>query len=173
MNPNSRELAPAVTIEIPSRWALPDHNAPRATVLKEVDHLCEKLETGVRALQGLYARVCDVIRTHNLSEKEIRPILAKHFPPPRVSDILRLARAPEDVYSRYRAGFFGFKAALHQCRLYHITPSKELRIRKMRRTADRLITLAKGEPFIEIKTGGWTVTLKQDAVVAITAEAVA
>lgn len=132
------ELAEYAVI-VPSRWAIMplDH----AGALRELDRLAGVLVEGAEALGGLYMRICDTMREHQLTDTEIRSVLERHFPPPRVSEFIRIARAPEEVYRRYRGGFVGFRAALAECRGYHVHGDGWLTQRKIRRAAERLVLL--------------------------------
>lgn len=107
----------------------------------ELGKLAEVLAKGCEALGGLYMRMTDLIRSSGLADSEVRQALDRHFSPARISEILRVSRAPEQVYLRYRGGFFGFKAALRESRGYRITPNQELQRRKVRRAAQRLVAL--------------------------------
>lgn len=75
-----------------------------------------------------------------------------------MSEILRVARAPEEIYSRYSTGFFGFKAALKSCRMYNVTPSEELTRRKIKRAAERLILLVNGAG--EVRVNGRRIVIE-------------
>jgi hypothetical protein len=133
------ELAQPKIIEVPARWTLGRFTPETAAI--ELQALGEVLNRGCEALGGLYMRMCDLIRSSGLSDSEVRKALDRHFPEARISEILRVSRAPEQVYLRYRAGFFGFKAALRECRGYQVTPTGELTRRKVRRAAQRLVAL--------------------------------
>lgn len=126
-------------LSIPSRWTF--EKQTHAEAIQEIDTLAQLLVTGAEALSGLYLRICDTIRKHELTPDEIRDVLGKHFPPPRVSEFVRIAQAPPEVYRRYHAGFVGFRATLAACRGYRITADGELHHRKIRRAAERLVQL--------------------------------
>jgi hypothetical protein len=132
-------LGGSTTIDIPSRWNF--HNSTHAEAVAEVDRLSQILVRGAEALSGLYLRICDTIRDHKFTDDEIRRILGKHFPPPRVSEFVKIANAPPEVYRRYRGGFIGFRSALSECRGYQINTTEFLKSKKIRRTAERLINL--------------------------------
>lgn len=151
---NLVELEPEERISIPGRWAVGNPADYRA----ELKRLAVVFAAGTQALGGLYMRICDTIRKSNLTDSEVRSVLESNLSAARVSELLRVAHAPEEVYIRYTTGFFGFKAALRECRGYVVTPSEELRRRKMRRTAERLIILAGGATQITIKT--WTIIIQ-------------
>lgn len=118
---------------------------------KELSNLASIIVRGCDAIHGVYMRICDLIRDTELTDAQIRDALSRHFPSSRISEILRVSRAPEDVYRRYRAGFFGFKAALEQCRGYTVTATPELNRRKIRRAAERLVTLLDGPGTLSIR----------------------
>lgn len=149
------EICEPTTIDFPSRWTFHPKNQEEAA--RELSTLAETLAKGCEAVHGLYMRMCDLIRLTELPEDQIRKSLSRHFPQPRISEILRVSRAPDEVYRRYRAGFFGFKAALAECRGYRITPTKELNRRKIRRTAERLVALLDGPG--ELRIRGKTITI--------------
>lgn len=137
-NEGTEAVSPTV-LTIPSRWGKGKFSHDEA--IEEIDRLAKILVRGADALCGLYLRICDTIRESRLENEEIRSTLSKHFPPPRVSEFIKIANAPEDVYRRYRAGFIGFRAALSECRGYRINSSEFLQSKKIRRAARRLIDL--------------------------------
>jgi hypothetical protein len=142
LQPSAVTLLDATVCDRFARQTFNNSRKSHAEVEAELDTLAQTLSVGVSRLGELYLRICDLIRDTNFPETDMRRILGKYFPPPRVSEFLRVANASEVVYRRYRAGFFGFKAALRECRGYDITPSEELRRRQIRRAAERLATLA-------------------------------
>lgn len=126
-------------ISIPSRWEV--DNRTHAQALADIDRCAALLARAVEASRGLYLRICDSIRLHGLTDGEIRAVLSKHFQPPRVSEFLLIARAPDEVYRRYQLGFVGFRATLSRCRGYTVHSSDFLKRRKIRRAAERIIDL--------------------------------
>lgn len=130
-----------IIVSFPSRWTFGTLKQTHTQTIKDLDNLGKILLKGCEAVAGVYMRICDTIRTCQLSDGEVRATLKPYFPDPRISEILRVSRAPEAVYSRYTAGFFGFKAALKRCRLYTITPNDELKRRQAKRAAARLLDL--------------------------------
>lgn len=144
------ESVPGYSVQFPSRWTVVKYENTQQ-VKRELGKLAETVIAGTKAVVGVYMRMCDLVRSSGLTDQEVRDVLLPLFPPPRVSDILRVSRAPRDVYERYTAGFFSFKAAVERCRLYHITPTEELRSRKIRRAADRLVELMGGPGEICVK----------------------
>lgn len=134
-----RRNSEQMTQPIPSRFDLCKRN--RTETLKELDRCAAILAHGLEQLSGLYMRMCDLIRDHDLTDAEIRQVLGKHFPPPRVSEFCLVARAEPETYRRYRAGFVGFKATLAECRGYRLHGNAWLHQRKVRRAAERLVTL--------------------------------
>lgn len=137
------EVTPAksynLVLDIPPRWDF--EKRTHAQALEEIDRLAGILSRGAEALSGLYIRICHTLRQHNLTNDEIREVLSPHFAPPRVSEFIRIANAPPHVYRRYHGGFIAFRAALAECRGYQITSNEEIKRRKIRRTAERLIEL--------------------------------
>jgi uncharacterized protein (DUF2236 family) len=143
------ELGTPVKLTIPSRWVVinRDHQAAQA----ELSQIAIILVRSAEAIGDLYMRMCDLIRESDITDDEVRHILESHFPPSRISEILRVSRAPREVYIRYTAGFFGFKAALRQCRGYQVTAAKELCRRKIRRAAERLVLLLGGPAELHVR----------------------
>lgn len=151
------ELGKSVVLEFPCRWVT-YQDIDRAKAVSEIDSLATVLVRGCEAVTGVYMRLCDLVRNGPLSDLEVRKILGAHFPRQRVSEIIRVSKAPEHIYNRYTAGFFGFKSALRECRAYTVTPNETLRRRQIRRAIGRLIALADapaifqhGERTIEIR----------------------
>jgi len=128
-----------VIVTIPGRFVVSQLTHEQA--IEAVDRLALILSKGIEALSGLYLRVCDTIRDNGLTDDEIRHTLSKYFPPPRVSEFIRIANAPLETYRRYRAGFIGFRAALNECRGYRILSTETLTQKKIRRAAERLVML--------------------------------
>lgn len=152
----SQELAAPKTVAFPNRWTLRAFDDPMEAV-SEINSLAQTLVTGAEAISGVYMRMCDVIRKADLPDWKVRQQLGKYFPQPRVSEIMKVARASDEVYLRYSAGFFGFKSALKQCRAYSITPSQELKRRQVRRAAERLIALL-GHGEVQVKDSKVTIS---------------
>lgn len=140
-----------VTVGFPLRWTT-GKSLPYAEAVADLDRLGRIIVKGTDAICGVYMRICDTVRTGRIPESEVRTILARYFPGPRISEILCVSRAPEEVYHKYTAGFFGFKSALKHCRLYNITPSEELKRRQAKRAANRLLMLLGAPSEIEIKS---------------------
>lgn len=150
------ELARESTITFPSQWYLKEEAVDDK---RELMRLADIVARGTVALAGVYMRICQVIRSGALADEEVRKILEPYFSGPRISELLRVSRAPEAVYVRYRGGFFGFKAVLRQCRGYTVTPDIELRRRKLRRTAQRLVILAENETRIQLPE--WLIEIRR------------
>lgn len=150
-----KELAPGEIITFPSRWVI----RRAGNYELELKQLAGIITRGAEAIAGVYMRMCDIVRQGSLTDSEVREILAPYFPQPRISELLRVSRAPEEVYKRYTAGFFGFKAALRECRGYQITGGPELLRRKIARAAERLILLTGGAG--EVRIRGKLITITQ------------
>lgn len=136
-------------ISIPSRWTF--QHFTHIEALHEVDRLAGIVAAGVEALHGLYLRITDLIRENELTDEEVKQTLASHFPQPRISELIRVAHAPPEVYRRYACHFFGFKAALQECRGYRVNRTEILRRRQVRRAAERLVKLANCPERIHIR----------------------
>lgn len=143
------EITNAKTIAFPCRWKLGKMTEEQS--INEIDSLSRVLIEGCEAIAGVYMRLCDTIRESEAEDWVIRRSLSKHFSQPRVSEIMRVSRAPDDVYLKYTAGFFGFKAALEACRYYNITPTEHLKRRKVMRAAERLVQLTGGSGELRIR----------------------
>lgn len=150
------ELADAVTITFPSQWAIVKLRDADAQI--EIKNMAKTIQRGTAAVVGLYMRMCQTIRQSTLSDAQVRDILSDHFNDQRISEILRVSRAPEQVYQKYTAGFFGFKAALRECRGYRIMETEDLHRRKLRRAARRLVELT-SEP-MELEVQGRVVSIR-------------
>jgi len=148
------ELAEPVTIKFPSRWTTSKVSNPKFELAK----LAETLSQGCEAISGLYMRMCDLVRSSGLTDDEVRESLCRQFPDSRISEIIRVSRSPEEIYSRYHAGFFGFRAALKECRGYQVTSSAELHARKARRAAERLVLLLGDSGSIRVRGRLVTIT---------------
>ena len=133
---------------LPRRWDLEKRD--RESAKREIARCAELLARGVDAVCNLYMRICDQIRDHELTDGEIRGLLSRHFPPPRVSEFIRVANAPRETYMRYRAGLVGFRAVLQECRGYHILAPEHIHKKKVRRAAERLLTLMGDRREVEI-----------------------
>lgn len=153
-------LAPDFKLEIPSRWAFIKRDAPAEEVLSQLEAMAQIARNGSEALVGLYMRICDVIRQTNIPHKDARKVLSKYFCQPRVSEILRVSRAPHDVYTRYRIGFFGFKAALRATRLDQLGTGANRWELNRKRAVRHIRKLLYDRPG-EIEAQGWRVTLTQ------------
>jgi len=141
-------------ISIPGRWdsIVTSRDAAKCEIQKCV----QCLAIGTEALHGVYMRICDLIRQHSFTDAEVRELLADRFPPPRVSELLRVANAPPETYRRYRCGFVGFRAALAECRGYRINDTEHLKRRKIKRAASRLLSLMGAG---QVEVGGHRITI--------------
>ena len=151
--------AKSVTVTVPARWTV-SHQS-RTDAIREVGDLAGIITTAADAVCGCYMRLCDVIRLHGLTDDEVRSAIGGRFPAPRVSELLRVANAPDETYRRYRAGFFGFKAALQECRGYRILPERRLVQKRIRRAAERLVRLA--GPGVSVRVGRFSIAIQADA----------
>ena len=135
-------------MSFPLRWTVGRLDCGQS--IRELERLSSLCVRGAEAVIGVYMRICDLIRSGSLGDEQARSILSARFSRQRVSEIMRVARAPDEIYSRYTAGFFGFKAAVRQCRAYNVTSTSELKRRQVRRTAQRLVSLVGGPATIKV-----------------------
>lgn len=143
---STQRTAPDIALDIPSQWDWNNYTHEQAVA--EIDRCAGILARGAEALSGLYVKICTLIRRHGLTDSEIRDALSRHFPPPRVSEFITIAHAPDEVFRRYHAGFVGFRATLNECR-YKLHSDAWRRQRTIRRTAERLIHLL-GQGTVEV-----------------------
>lgn len=156
------ELAPAITVTIPSRWQI--QRRTHAEALEEIRQIGQVIERASQAVCGAYMRICDIIRESKLTEDEVRKQLAESFPPSRISEILKVAHAPEHVWAYYKAGTFGFKGALKGARLYGLPRTHHLTQRQIKRAIERLILLTEGCD-LEMRVSKWVMRLtREDSV---------
>jgi len=139
------ELAQPIQLTIPSRFCMADKNASRAEIIKDLKRLGETFTEGMQAMAGLYLRMTDTIRENNLSDEEVRAALGGYFPPSRISELIRVASAPKEIYSAYSSRLIGFRATLEKVRMYRVPICEELSNRKLRRAAARLVALCNGK----------------------------
>lgn len=135
-------------LALPDRWVT--EKLSHTEALREVKNLGNVLNKATTAVGHCYMRLCDVIRDYKLTDDEVRVALKDSFPKQRISELLRVANAPGEIYARWHTGFFGFKAALRECRYYNITKTDVLLDRQKRRAAERLVKLAGAGEVIEV-----------------------
>lgn len=136
------ELASPITLTLPTRWYLPEKGMTRASAIVQLRELGEQFVKGSQALGGLYLRITDHVRHHELDPEEVRPVLRQAgFPVARISEVLRVAGAPEPIYAEYSTSRIGFRVALAKTRLYHLAQGTRLpyKRRQARRMSARLI----------------------------------
>lgn len=140
--------AGTITVSIPDRFR--QTKISREQAITEVRHLGYLVARTIDAVAGCYMRICDAVREFKLSDGEVREALKGCFADSRISEIIRVANSPDAIYHRWKAGFFGFRAALRECRLYNVTPGPRLIAKQKRRAAERLVKLAGAGERIEV-----------------------
>jgi hypothetical protein len=152
------ELAAHRILTIPTRYVI-RKNATRHECLAELTRLGAIFANGAEALGSLYLRITDLIRNERLTDAEVRDSLCDHFPPSRISELLRVATAPDHIYCNYKLRVSGFRATLERTRMYAQLPADSRLVeRKKVRAAARLASLCQpfevfriGEKLVEIK----------------------
>ncbi len=135
------ELTPPETVEFPGRYWLPDPATTRPEALAQLRSLAATFEKGSVALGGLYLRICDHIRKFGITPPEARKELAAAgYPAPKISELIKVANAPEAVYHEYHSRNVGFRATLRKTRLYYMAGRhrKQYKQRLLQRASLRL-----------------------------------
>ncbi|HAV62231.1 MAG TPA: hypothetical protein DCY13_07675 [Verrucomicrobiales bacterium] len=138
----AKELAKAEVLEVPTRWVLPVRNVTRAECLKELRTLGEHFQKGLEGLGSLYLRITDHIRHYELTAEEVRATFKPvGFQDSRISELLRVATAPETIYREYSARLVGFRIALKKTRMFYMVGRNQPRYRRrqLQRAAVRLV----------------------------------
>jgi len=136
------ELAPAIEVKLPSRHWLPERADSKRSALVTLCELGTVFKKGAEALGGLYLRICDTVRKYELTPEEVRFTLsAVGWSKVRISEVMRVAYAPQKVYNEFSARLIGFKVALSKTRLYYMAGRGKLRYkrRQLQRAAVRLV----------------------------------
>ena len=154
----SRETT-VTTLTVPDRFR--QRRIDREQALREITVLGCLISRGTQAIGRCYLRITDTIREFELADGEVREALRGQFADSRISELLRVANSPNEVYNRWQAGFWGFKAALRECRYYNISPPARLIAKQKQRAAERLVKLATdGE---EIRVKEWILRIQRIA----------
>lgn len=155
-----KPLSPDVHLVLPSRWCVHEAGLPRPACMAELERLARCFEQGAEALEGLYLRLCDFIRFHQLQPDEAREALARAgMRKERVSEVLRVAAAPEDVYRDYEARLIGFRVALERSRLCRMVARSRVEWgkKKLARSGRNLLKLVRNmtaKPY-QFRWRGW------------------
>ncbi|HMJ90271.1 MAG TPA: hypothetical protein VK530_10665 [Candidatus Acidoferrum sp.] len=139
-----REYGPPLTLELPYRWFQPARNQPRAESVAQLTELGKTFVRAAVAVADVYLRICDHIRWYELDPDEVSKALAEAgFPPSRVSEIKRVAYAPDHIWKELQAREIGFRVALQKSRMYYENRKRELPVkrRKLRRACARVLRL--------------------------------
>jgi len=145
--PSTAVASPADEVEefaLPGRWLTPVKGQARAESLEQLKELGRLFLKSACAVSGLYLRICSHIRAYELDVDEVSEALKEAgFPPPRVSEIRRVAFAPEWLYREFMADAVGFRVALRKTRMYYAVrrTDKSVRRRKLRRALARVSRL--------------------------------
>lgn len=143
--PSNASSFSTVTLELPGRWFMPSRTQSRETSLKQLRQLGELFVRGAMAVGNLYLRICDHIRAYDIDPAEVSQALSQAgFPESRISEVKRVAYAPQEIYMEYSAGRYGFRVALEKSRLYYAAhrTKPQAKRRQLRKAAGRLIKLA-------------------------------
>ncbi len=156
-----------VTLQIPGRWFQLNRELPHEIAVKQLFELGEMFMRGAMAVGNLYMRICDHIRMYEIDPLEVSQALTKAgFPDSRISEIKRVAYAPQDVYLEYSAGQYGFRVALAKSRLFYAAQRTKAHAkrRQLRKAAGRLIKLASamhsGPDGWEYELGGYRLVVR-------------
>lgn len=156
----TKELSGPVTVVFPGQFHLTQGKPSREQVLEQIDSMAATLNKGATAVRGLYLRICQTIREHNISDEDARATLGRHMPEPRVSEMLRIARSDKDLWARFEAGIIGYRSALRGARYYSIN-TETWKKRALRRTAQNFIKIAGKESRLEFSCLGWKITAER------------
>lgn len=136
-----KDLAPEIELSIPSLHWLPEASDSHADVLDRLARLGTIFKTGSEALGGLYLRICEHIRHYRITPEEARVTLCNcGFSKVRVSEVLRVAYCPPNLYNEFRARVIGFRVCLKKTRLYYMAGRHKTRYkrRQLQRAGVRL-----------------------------------
>jgi len=140
------ELTPAVVLSIPGRHFHHARGQARDVSIEQLRELGRLFLKSALTVGDLYLRLCDHIRVYDLDPDEVAVALRDAgFPPPRISEIRRVAFAPANIYREFMTKGIGFRVALTKTRLYYEVRRRDLRTkrRKLRRASARVIGLVK------------------------------
>jgi len=138
------ERAAPVELKIPGRWFSHVRGQAREVSIEQLRELGRLFLHSAITVGNLYLRICDHIRVYDLDPDEVTAALREAgFPPSRISEIRRVAFAPENLYREWMAEGLGFRVALTKSRLYYDVRRGEKRVkrRKLRRASARVIRL--------------------------------
>jgi len=157
------ELAKPVELTLPTRWFRPSRQQSREASIEQLRDLGRLFIRSALAVGDLYLRICDHIRAYDLDPDEVTQALRDaSFPPSRISEIRRVAFAPENLYREFMSKGLGFRVALEKTRMYYAARRGERRgkRRKLRRASMRVVELVK-----DLAEGDWEYRAKNHRLV--------
>jgi len=150
------DQAPDTIIKVPSRWWLSERTDTHPDALARLGELGTIFQKGTEALGGLYLRICDHIRVYKITPDDARATLSKvGFRRQRISEVLRVASAPANIYNEYKARLTSFRIALTKTRMYYMVAKNKPRYRQrqLQRAGIRLVKRMKENGLRE-----WSIT---------------
>ena len=138
------EMVPPVELQVPGRWFRHVRGQAREVSLEQLRDLGRLFIKSAVAVGDLYLRMCDHIRAYDLDPDEVASALKDAgFPPSRISEIRRVAFAPENLYREFMTKGYGFRVALTKTRMYYEVRrgDKRTKRRKLRRASARVFRL--------------------------------
>jgi hypothetical protein len=138
------ELVPPVAVTLPGRYFHHARGQARSVSITQLRELGELFIKSAVAVTDLYLRICLHIRVYALDRDEVAPVLKGcGFPSSRVSELFRVAYAPENIFREFSATHIGFRVALVKTRMYYEVRRRDagVRRRKVRRASARLLRL--------------------------------
>ena len=137
-------MVPPVELQVPGRWFRHVRGQAREVSLEQLRDLGRLFIKSAVAVGDLYLRMCDHIRAYDLDPDEVASALKDAgFPPSRISEIRRVAFAPENLYREFMTKGYGFRVALTKTRMYYEVRrgDKRTKRRKLRRASARVFRL--------------------------------
>ena len=158
------EQCAPVELQIPGRWFQHVRGQARDVSIEQLRELGRLFLHSAVTVGNLYLRICDHIRAYDLDPDEVAAALRDAgFAASRISEIRRVAFAPENLYREFMTQGLGFRVALTKTRLYYDVRSRDRRTkrRKLRRASARVIRLLKdlGERSWEYRAKNYTLNV--------------
>jgi len=138
------ELVPPVHLTLPGRFFHHVRGQAREVSVAQLRQLGELFLTASVAVTDLYLRLCSHIRAYDLDPDEVAVALREAgFPASRISELCRVAFAPDNIWREFSATHIGFRVALTKTRMYYENRRGDRRTkrRKLRRASARVIRL--------------------------------
>lgn len=158
------EMVRPVALTLPGRYFHRARGQSREKSLLELRELGELFIKSAVAVTDLYLRICLHIRSYDLDRDEVTPVLKQcGFPASRISELCRVAFAPENIFREFSATHIGFRVALLKTRMYYDVRRRDRKVkrRKVRRASARLLKLLKdlGEPAWEYRDKNYALSV--------------